>query len=136
MLDLSNAKDRHVDERLRSDLMIWISTVKPDGGAHLVPVWFLWDGEHVYIFSKPDQKIRNLQQNKSVMLGLDDTKGGNDPIMITGTAELLPHGEVTPAMPAYEEKYAERFAQYHWTGELMGKEYSEPIRITPRKILR
>ncbi len=135
MLDLSNPRHTHVDERLRSDLMIWLSSVKPDGKAHLVPVWFLWDGEHVYIFSKPDQKIHNLQQNKSIMLGLDDTREGSDPILIAGEAELLPPGEVTPAMPAYEEKYAEKFARYNWTGELMGKEYTEAIKITPSKIL-
>jgi len=116
--------------------MLWLSTVKPDGKAHLVPVWFLWDGETFLIFSKPDQKIRNLKQNTSVMLGLDDTHGGADPILFTGVAELLPPGEVTPSMPAYAEKYAARFAEYKWTGESMGKVYSEAIRITPDKLLR
>ncbi len=136
MIDTSNPRHVHVDERLRSDLMLWLSTVKPDGKAHLVPVWFLWDGAHVYIFSKPDQKVRNLQHNKSVMLGLDDTHGGDDPIMITGEAELLPPGTVSPAMPAYEEKYAAKLAEFNWTGESMGKEYSEAIRITPSKLFR
>ncbi|MEO5952982.1 MAG: pyridoxamine 5'-phosphate oxidase family protein [Chloroflexia bacterium] len=125
-----------MDERLRSDLMIWLSSVKPDGKAHIVPVWFLWDGTYIYIFSKPDQKIRNLQHNTSVMLGLDDTHGGDDPILITGEAELLPSGTVSPAMPAYEEKYAAKFAAFNWTGESMGKSYSEAIRITPSKLFR
>ena len=116
--------------------MLWLSTVRPDGKSHLVPVWFLWDGDTFLIFSKPDQKIRNLQHNTSVMVGLDDTKGGSDPIMFTGVAEILPSGEVTPALPAYAEKYAARFAEYGWTGEFMGKSYSEPIRITPLKLLR
>jgi PPOX class probable F420-dependent enzyme len=135
MLDLSKPSHAHVEERLRTDPMIWLSTVKPDGTAHLVPVWFLWDGEHIYIFSKPDQKIRNLKQNKSAFLGLDDTRGGDEPIMIAGEAELLPQGSVTPAMPAYEEKYARQLAQYKWTGESMGQEYTEPIRIKPSRFI-
>ncbi|HST05970.1 MAG TPA: pyridoxamine 5'-phosphate oxidase family protein [Chloroflexia bacterium] len=135
-IDTSDPKYARIDERLRTELMVWLSTVRPDGKAHLVPVWFLWDGETFLIFSKPDQKVRNLAQNTSVMLGLDDTHGGEDPILFTGVAELLPHGAVTPALPAYAEKYSARFAKYKWTGESMGKVYSEPIRITPSKLLR
>jgi hypothetical protein len=55
--------------------------------------------------------------------------------MIAGEAELLPQGSVTPAMPAYEEKYARQLAQYKWTGESMGQEYTEPIRIKPSRFI-
>ena len=82
MLDITKEKDAHIDARLRSDIMVWLATVKPDGTPHIVPVWFLWDGESFYIYSKPDQKIRNLQQNNSVMVALDDTKDGGDPIWL------------------------------------------------------
>lgn len=136
MIDTSNPVHVHVDERLRSDLMIWLSSVKPDGKAHLVPVWFLWDGEAVYIFSKPDQKVRNIKHNTSVMLGLDDTDGGEDPIMITGEAEILPPGVISTASPAYEEKYAAKLAEFNWTGESMSKAYTEAIKITPTKLFR
>jgi PPOX class probable F420-dependent enzyme len=135
MLDLTNPRHAHVDERLRSNVIIWLSTVRPDGRPHVVPVWFLWTGEYFLIFSKPDQKIRNLKQNTAVMLGLDDTKDGDDPIMITGEATLLPHGEVTSALPAYAEKYATQLARYNWTGESMAQEYTEPIKIAPNKLI-
>ncbi|MEO6458138.1 MAG: pyridoxamine 5'-phosphate oxidase family protein, partial [Chloroflexia bacterium] len=123
----------HADERLRNDLMIWLGTVRPDGRPHLVPVWFLWDGERILIFSKDDQKIRNLGSNKRVMLALDDTKGGDDVVMVEGEATLPERGGVTPALPAYVEKYAAKLAQFGWTGESMGREYTEPISITPTK---
>jgi PPOX class probable F420-dependent enzyme len=135
-IDTADPKYARIDARLRSDLMLWLSTVRPDGKAHLVPVWFLWDGDTFLIFSKPDQKVRNLQHNTSVMVGLDDTDAGEDPIMFTGVAEILPPSEVTPALPAYAEKYAAKLAESGWTGESMGKSYSEPIRITPLKLLR
>lgn len=132
-LDLSQPRHAHADERLRNDVMIWLGTVRPDGRPHLVPVWFLWDGERILIFSKVDQKIKNLGSNKRVMLALDDTKGGDDVVMVEGEAALLERGSVTPALPAYAEKYAAKLAQFGWTGESMGREYTEPISITPTK---
>ena len=132
-LDLSQPRHAHADERLRNDLMIWLSTVRPDGRPHLVPVWFLWDGARILIFSKVDQKIKNLGSNKRVMLALDDTKGGDDVVMVEGEAALLERGSVTPALAAYAEKYEAKLAQFGWTGESMGREYTEPISITPTK---
>jgi PPOX class probable F420-dependent enzyme len=133
MLDLTNKRAAHVDARLRSDLMLWLSTVKPDGTPHIVPVWFLWDGEFFYIYSKPDQKIRNLQQNNAVMLALDDTKGGSDPIWVSGEAALLPREEALTTKPAYVSKYQTLLDRSNWTGESMAQDYTEPIKITPRK---
>ncbi|MBV9228713.1 MAG: pyridoxamine 5'-phosphate oxidase family protein, partial [Chloroflexi bacterium] len=77
MLDLTKAYDAHVDQRLRTEPIIWLNSVRPDGRPHSVPVWFLWDGATFLIFSKPSsQKIRNLRQNKYVTLALDGTDEG------------------------------------------------------------
>jgi PPOX class probable F420-dependent enzyme len=113
--------------------MIWLSTVKPDSTPHIVPVWFLWDGDSFYIYSKPDQKIRNLKHNPAVMLALDDTKGGDDPIFVAGEATLLPREDALTTQPAYVAKYKSLLDSYNWTGESMAQEYSEPIRIKPVK---
>ena len=134
MLDLTKERHAHVDERLRSDIMVWLATVKPDGTPHIVPVWFLWDGDSIYIYSKPDQKIRNLKQNNAVMVALDDTKGGSDPIWVAGEATLLPHDQALYKQPGYVEKYRSLLDKYNWTGESMARDYSEPIKITPTKL--
>ncbi len=68
-----------------------------------------------------------------MLIALDDSKGGSQPITIEGTAALVKDSAVSTALPAYAEKYAQKMAQYHWTGELMAKEYSETIRVTPTK---
>src|SRR5450759_3940313 len=71
MLDLAQPKDALIDQRLRSELIICLSTVRPDGRPHRVPVWFLWDGATFLIFSQPkDQKLRNLRHNPNVVLSL------------------------------------------------------------------
>ncbi len=38
MLDLVNPEHAHVDERLRKNLIHWLSSVRPDGRPHLVYV--------------------------------------------------------------------------------------------------
>jgi len=133
LLDLSKPKHMRADERLRNDLMAWLSTVRPDGRPHLVPIWFLWDGATLLVFSKNDQKIRNLQRSPQAIVALDDTEGGDDVVMIEGDVTLPERGSVTPALPAYAEKYASKLAEFGWTGESMAQEYTEPIRITPTR---
>jgi len=137
MLDLTKERDAHIDERLRRELMMWLSTVRPDGRPHLVPVWFLWDGETILIFSQPNQqKLRNLQHNPNVVVALDTAGQGDDVVMIEGKAELLDDPKVSTALPAYAEKYKERLELYGWSGESMAQDYSQAIRIMPTKFFR
>ena len=120
----------HIEERLRSDEMVWLTTVRPDGRPHNIPVWFLWDGATVLIWSKPNtQKIRNLRQNHSVMLALDDTKRGV--VILERTAELLGRGDGSVTLQAYGEKYSEGLRRIGVTVEAFTTLYSQPIRVTP-----
>lgn len=137
MLDLSQERDAHIDQRLRSDLIIWLGTVRPDGRPHLAPVWFAWDGKQILIFSIPDQrKVRNLRENPHVVLALDDTKGGEDVITIEGEAELFePSGDVSMATPTFAEKYGEEIRSQNWDIQELAKEYSQGIRVTVRRFL-
>lgn len=136
MPDLANPKDPHIDERLRKNLIIWLSSVRPDGRPHLVPVWFLWDGKNILIFSQPNtQKIRNLRQNTNVILALDDTKDGEDVVMLEGKAEFLNDPAVNPTLPAYAAKYDSELKSMGYTAEAMAAEYAQAIRITPTRFL-
>ncbi len=135
ILDLTKERDAHIDRRLRNDIIVWLNTVRPDGRPHAVAVWFLWDGESFLIFSQPHtQHIRNLQHNSNVLLAVDDTRKGEDPITIEGIARLLAPGEVDTTNHAYLEKYGEAIKQIGFTPEQMAAEYSQPIRITPTRV--
>ena len=68
------AGDRErVEARLRSNLMAWLTTVRPDGQPVSVPVWFLVrEDESILVYSQPGKgKLRNIAQNPKVSLGLD-----------------------------------------------------------------
>lgn len=134
-LDPGQPKDAHILERLAHDPIIWLTSVRPDGRPHSVPVWFLWDEGTVLIFSRPDQKIKNLRANANVVLALDDTNKGNDVVVFEGTAEVLTQSSLETMSAAYGAKYQSQLDEYKWTIESMAKDYSLPIRITPTRFL-
>ncbi len=124
----------HVEERLCSDEMVWLSTVRPDGRPHSIPVWFLWESATLLIFSQPNtQKIRNLRKNPSVTLALDDTKKGV--VILEGKAELLGQGDASVTLQAYGEKYREGLRRIGRTAKEFTMLYSQPIRVTPVRLI-
>ena len=136
VLDLTQKRHAHIDQRLHNDDVICIKSVRPDGRPHSVVVWFLWEGESVLIFSRPkNQKVLNIQQNKNVVLALDNTNNGADPITIEGTATLLAHGEVDATLEAYVKKYGDGIKGIGFTPEQMAATYSQAIRITPTRVM-
>jgi PPOX class probable F420-dependent enzyme len=79
-----------IDRMLRSEPVVWMSTVRPDGVPHLIPIWFSWDGEAILVASKPSaQKVRNLRANPVVMLALGQPDEDFDVGLLEGKAELL-----------------------------------------------
>lgn len=133
-LDLSKKRDAHIDQRLHKDIIAWLTTVRPDGRPHSVAVWFLWDGESILIFSKPNQqKLVNIQHNPHVLLAIDNTNNGSDPITIEGQATLLTDTDINVTLPAYVEKYSEGIKRIGYTPEQMAAAYSQGIRIVPTR---
>ena len=136
MLDLTKERDVHIDQRLRSDPIIWLTTVRPDGRPHTIPVWFLWDGKTVLIFSQPNtQKIRNLRDNPNVTLALDGSDEGGDVVVLEGKAELLKEKATELNPPGYFTKYRSSIQDTGETPESLAQSYSQPIRITPTKFV-
>lgn len=135
-LDLNQPKHAHVDARLRAESILWLGTVRPDGRPHLVPVWFLWDGESISIYSQPDaQKLRNLAANPAVTVALEALGEGSDVVIIEGEARVGAAADVPAVAAAYTDKYAAAIADLGYTSEGMLGAYSRLIRVTPRRLL-
>ncbi|GHO50236.1 pyridoxamine 5'-phosphate oxidase family protein [Ktedonospora formicarum] len=133
MVSSAIPQSEHTKERLKSELIAWFTTVRADGRPHSIPVWFLWEGESILIFSKPNnQKIRNLRQNSNVVLALDNTQGGDDVIILEGKAQLLPGEGEQPdtTLATYVEKYGPHIKDIGFTPASMAQEYSQAIRVT------
>lgn len=71
-IDTTTDFGKRVERRLREERIAWLTTVRRDGTPQPLPVWFLWDGDTILIYSQPNQqKLRNIRHNPKVSLNLD-----------------------------------------------------------------
>jgi PPOX class probable F420-dependent enzyme len=59
---------------------------------HVVPVWYEWDGEFIWISSfRSTRKVREIEQNPLVSLAIDIPSEDNQApgVLFEGTAELI-----------------------------------------------
>ncbi len=81
-----------------------ISTVRPDGRAHAMPVWGIWlDGVYCLSTAITSVKSNNLKANPECVINSGD---GDDAVVLEGRAELseMPGGFTE----AYKAKYGEQ----------------------------
>jgi PPOX class probable F420-dependent enzyme len=125
-----------LDRLLRSEPVVWLSTVRPDGTPHLIPIWFSWDGDALLIASKPAaQKVRNIRANPVVMLALGKPDEDFDVGLLEGRAELLdaPSSELLPA--SHLAKYRAPMSAIGLTSDEFLATYTQVIRIVPTRYL-
>jgi PPOX class probable F420-dependent enzyme len=125
-----------IDRLLREEPVVWLSSVRPDGGPHVVPIWFSWDGREVLIASKPHaQKVRNLRANPGVMLALGAAEDDFDVGLLEGRAEL-PDAPAAAVLPAsHLAKYRRQMAAIGLSQVEFLEAYSQVIRIVPTRFL-
>jgi PPOX class probable F420-dependent enzyme len=121
---------------LEQEPVVWLSTVRPNGAPHIVPIWFWWDGEALLVFTKPDaQKVRNLRDRPSVMLALGDAADDFDVGLIEGHAELLDRTTAEVLPPTHLAKYAAQLSNLGLSAADYAATYSQVIRIVPDRPL-
>ncbi len=121
---------------LETEPVIWLSTIRIDGAPHLVPTWFIWDGEAITIVSKPGAvKVRNLRADPRAMLALGDAEADFDVGLLEARAEVI-DAPVAPGLPAgFEAKYAARIRALDLTPAQFARTYSQVIRLVPARAL-
>jgi len=132
VLDLANDYHAHIDRRLRTEPIIWLATANT--APHLVPMWFLWDGTDITMFSLPGtRKLRDLADNPNVSLALDAADQGYDIVTLRGRATLITDPQVTGLMPAFVEKYAS--IPRRWPPEEWAQRFTQAIRVAPTRLV-
>jgi general stress protein 26 len=112
-------------ERLVTERNIWVVTVRSNGRPHMVPVWFVWADENLYICIEPRSvKARNLESNKNVSMALEE---GNHPVICEGEARLLNKPWPEPVVEGFRQKY-------DWD-IVTENRYTQLVEVTPRKWL-
>lgn len=124
-----------VVRRLNEEELIWISTLNPNGAPASVPVWFLWDGESILIYSQPQApKVRNIEQHGQVELHFNSDASGGDVIRIVGQAVIDRAAPPAHQLPAMMAKYRTAIQRIGTTPEGFAASYSTQVRVTPGKV--
>lgn len=122
------------DQRLRQDALIWLVTVREDFTPQASPVWFLWDGETILIYSQPNTpKLRNIAHSPKVSLHLNGNATGNDIVIVTGNARIDSSAPPAHEVSAMVRKYVDDL-QLDSSPEDFARTfdgYSVAIRVTP-----
>lgn len=133
---LSDADRQRVLGRLHSNLMVWLTTVRPDGQPVSVPVWFLAreDGT-ILVYSRASKaKLANIAANPKVSLGLDVTDIGRNIVRLEGVARHDPSLPRAHEHPAFLAKYIERMGAMFDTPENFGEQFTAGLVIELTKV--
>lgn len=135
MLDLDSPAGARADRRLRTEQILWLTTVRADGQPQSSPVWFLWDGEALLVFSQPDaQKLRNLASNPRVAVHLESEGTGDEVLTIDGTAAVDPDAPPSNRIEEYRVKYREGIQAMGITPDELARDFSVALRIRPTRV--
>lgn len=121
-------------ERLDSEPIIWLTTVRSNGQPQTSPVWFLRRGNEMLIYSLPDTaRVANIRSNPRVALNLDGNGLGGAIVTIEGTARVAEEQPAAAELPDYVEKYHRFMERNGWTPEVFASRYSTPIVVTMQR---
>ncbi len=132
-VDFSNAP--HVEEMLKTEQVAWLTTVARSGTPQPNIVWFVWDGQHITVFSQPHSKrIRNLTENSRVSVHFNTDEHGSFDGVITGPVKLIRDGASVDAAKLVPGKYERGLRSLGMTPEQFFAEYSVALQIEPKRI--
>jgi PPOX class probable F420-dependent enzyme len=135
-MDRSTIAALRVQRFLETEPVIWLSSIRPDGAPHLVPTWFVWDGETIVIRSKPEApKVRNLRHDPRAMLALGDADDDFDVSLLEARAAVAADPEPPDLPAAFLIKYGDRIAALGLTPAEFARVYAATIRLTPVRAL-
>jgi PPOX class probable F420-dependent enzyme len=134
--DGEGAGSARVETLLDREAVVWLSTVRPDGRPHLIPIWFWWDGNAVLFASKPQAcKVANLRSRADCMIAIGDPTADFDVALIEARAELAPMTTIELLAAGLLAKYRERMHAVDLTASAFAATYSQVVRIVPTRWL-
>ncbi len=120
--------DRHVESRLKKELVIWLVTAGADRRPQAVPVWFLWEGDSFLIYAQDGIKVDHIKVNPHVELHLNSDEAGDDVVRVSGEATILKSRPATPE-PSYTRKYRTSIKDLDMTPQTFVERYHNVVRV-------
>lgn len=135
MIDLSTQFGQRVQNRLKEEKIIWLTTISESSAPQPRPVWFLWDGDSFLVYSRKDTfKELHIRSNPNVSLNLDGDGMGGDIVVFTGAATIAVDAPPADQVAEYVQKYDDGFRRLGMNKEEFARTYSVPIRVSPENL--
>lgn len=132
---MSDTISKRAADRLDLESIGWMTTVAPSGTPQTSPVWFLFDGETILVYSLAGTaRTANIAANPRVSFHLDGDGLGGAVVVIEADAAIDDGAPKCYDLPAYMDKYRKFMDNYGWTPEYFSEKYPVPIRITPTRV--
>ena len=144
--DPDSAFGANVRERLRTEQVIWLTTVGATGTPQPNPVWFLWQpdegdawGDGSFLIYNDDRasRLETFLRRPRVSLNFDADAAGDSVAVFTGSVEVLADHPLAHEIPAYVEKYTAGVARLtggEQTVEQFMARYSVVTRVRPTRL--
>jgi len=135
VFDSGSDADVHALERLRADMIGWMTTVTPEGQPQTFPIWFFWeaDGTVLLYSDYRAKRLANLAANPRATMHLSDNGQGGDIVIVEGTAAVDSAAPKLEDHAAYLAKYGVWIDQFLGSLAQMAEVYNVPVRITPTR---
>jgi hypothetical protein len=121
---MDDPKLARVLENLSQASACWFSSVRPDGRAHLAPIWHVWHEGRLFVVTQARSvRARNIAANPAVSVALPDPM---NVVILEGTARPAPErrSEVQPLFAA----------KYNWDIS-SDSAYDLVVEVTPHKLI-
>ncbi len=91
-------------ERLEQNRNYWISTIRPDGRPHAMPVWGVWHKDQLFFSTAiTSTKSCNLQANPNCTATIESA---TEAVIVEGVAKVVSGKAIlAPVWKAYKQKY-------------------------------
>ncbi len=120
---------------MTQERVVWLVTVGADLNPQPRPVWFLWDGDTILVYSQPRaRKVAHIAAHPKVACHLNTDEDGSHVAVFLGKAAVDMKTPPADKMPAYLKKYRKGIRELEMTPEAFAKDYSVAIRIKPASL--
>lgn len=134
VLDPSDEGTAQVLERLEHDRAGWLTTVAGDGTPQSSPIWFIWDGDGLYLYSRRSARVRNIRRNPRVSFNLDGNRMGGKVVVFEGTAVIDDGAKPVTENDEYLAKYGDVMRERGWLPDYFPQNYPVFIRVRPTRL--
>lgn len=114
------------EERLTVSHDYWVSTIRPDGRPHVMPVWGIWMGDALWFGSgRQSRKVRNLERDPRCAIATDNAL---QPVVLEGVAETMTE---RPSLEAFVAACNAKYESADMTVEFMDPAANACLRVRP-----